>query len=166
MRDFKIVAVAYEEDMQKKILPALVNKVKTTEETVMHFGGAFDENKISEKLKKVRSVLEEKQQNLGVVVFDSLKYDPSKPAQYDNLFFDINSFAKEFDITIIVLLQYPKIYPSLSLQNFQAEYGKDGGIEQDIELLISVEHLHPDKLVERVLKNRCGGIGNYLIDVS
>ena len=114
MRDFKIVAVAYEEDMQKKILPALVNKVKTTEETVMHFGATFDENKIREKLKEVRSVLEEKQQNLGVVVFDSLKYDPSKPAQYDNLFFDINSFAKEFDITIIVLLQYPKIYPSLS----------------------------------------------------
>ncbi len=165
MRDFRIVAVAYEEDMQKKILPALVNKVKTTEETVMHFGATFDENKVREKLKKVRSVLEEKQQNLGVVVFDSLEYDPSKPAQYDDLFFELFSFAREFDITVIVMLRHTKTYDSLNLCDFQGEYGKDNGIEQDIELLISVEHLHPNKLMARVLKSRCGGMGNYLINL-
>lgn len=165
MRDFRIVAVAYAENIQKRILPALVNKVKTTEETVMHFGATFDENKIREKLKEVRSVLEEKQQNLGVVVFDSLKYNPNVPEQYDDLFFELFSFAREFDITIIVMLRHIKTYDSLNLCDFQGEYGKDNGIEQDIELLISVEHLHPDKLVARVLKSRCGGIGNYLVSI-
>lgn len=171
MRNFRIVAVAYEENTPenerfvRKTVGSLAMKIKSPEETVMHFGSNFDKKKIREKLEKVREVCEKKEQNLGVVVFESLKYNPGNPQEYDVLFCDIGSFAREFEITFVVLLRYEKIYYSLTLRDFQAEYGLDGGIEPDIELLISLEPMHPNKFVARVLKNRCGDTGNYLADI-
>lgn len=170
MRNFRIVAMAYEQTTPenertiKKITSSLVMKIKSPEETVMLFGSNFDEKKIRGKLEEVREVCEKKEQNLGVVVFDSLKYNSGIPQEYDALFSDIGRFARKFNITFVVLLRYDKSYYSLTLRDFQAEYGYDGGIEQDIELLISLEPMHPDKFVARVLKNRCGNTGNYLVN--
>ncbi len=171
MRNFRIVAVAYQkntpinENVVRGAVGSLVTRIKSPEEKVMYFRSQLDEEKTREKLDKVRVVCEKKEENIGVVVFESLKYNPSNPQEYDYLFYEISTIAKEFDITFVVLLRYEKSYYYLGLRDFQAEYGKDGGIEQDIELLISAEPLHPDKYVARVLKNRCGNIGNYLIDV-
>ncbi|MBR5321679.1 MAG: hypothetical protein IKU41_07560 [Clostridia bacterium] len=171
MRNFRIVAMAYEETTPenerniRKAVNSLVMKIKSPEETVMLFGSNFDEKKIKEKLEEVREVCEKKEQNLGVVVFKSLKYNPANPQEYDLLFCDLGRFAREYEITFVVLLQYDKPYYSLDLQDFQAEYGYDGGIEQDIELLISLEPMHPDSFVARVLKNRCGSTGNYLAEI-
>lgn len=171
MRDFRIVAVAYQkntpinENIVRGAVDSLVSKMKSPEETVMVFRCQLDEEKTREKLDIVRATCEKQVENLGVVVFESLKYNPSNPQEYDYLFYEISTIAKEFDITFVILLQYEKSYYYLGLRDFQAEYGKDGGIEQDIELLISAEPLYPDKYVARVLKNRCGNIGNYLIDV-
>lgn len=171
MRNFRIVAMAYEETTPeneriiKKITNSLVMKIEYPDESGVRFSGDFNEEKIREKLEEVREVCEKKEQNLGVVVFESLKYNPGNPQEYDVLFCDIGRFAREFEITFVVLLRYEKIYYTLTLRDFQAEYGLDAGIEQDIELLISLEPMHPNKFVARVLKNRCGDTGNYLADI-
>lgn len=171
MRNFRIVAMAYEETTPenerniKKITNSLVMKIEYPDESVIHFSGNFNEEKIKEKLKQIQILCEGKEHNFGVVVFDSLKYNPANPQEYDLLFCDLGRFAREYEITFVVVLQYDKPYYSLTLQDFQAEYGLDAGIEQDIELLISLEPMHPDKFVARVLKNRCGSTGNYLADI-
>lgn len=171
MRNFRIVAMAYEETTPenerniKKITNSLVMKIEYAEESKVYFSGIFNEERILEKLEQIRMLCEDKNHNLGVVVFDSLKYNPANPQEYDLLFCDLGRFAREYEITFVVLLQYDKPYYSLDLQDFQAEYGYDGGIEQDIELLISLEPMHPEKYVARVLKNRCGDTGNYLAEI-
>lgn len=170
MRNFRIVAVAYEENTPeneriiRKITASLVREIEYPDETVVHFAGDFNEEKIVEKLEQVRMLCEGKEQNLGIVVFESLKYNPSNPQEYDLLFCDLGRFARELEITFVVLLRYEKSYYSMTLREFQAEYGEDGGIEQDIELLISLEPIHPNNFVARVLKNRCGNTGNYLVE--
>lgn len=171
MRNFRIVAMAYEETTPeneriiKKITASLVMKIEYPDETIIHFTGHFDEEKIKEKLEQVRMLCHRDDQGLGVIVFESLKYNPSNPQEYDDLFYEMGCFARDFSITFVVLLRYEKSYYPMTLHEFQAEYGTDGGIEQDIELLISLEPMHPNKFVARVLKNRCGDIGNYLVDV-
>ena len=115
MRNFRIVAVAYKqttsenEKLVRASVGSLVMKIKSPEETVMHFSGNFDEEKVREKLEKVRTVCETKEQNLGVVVFDFFKYNPQKPQEYDCLFYEIAAVAKELDITFVVLLRYKKV---------------------------------------------------------
>lgn len=171
MRNFRIVAMAYEETTPenerviRKITNSLVMKIEYAEESKVYFSGNFNEEKIREKFKQIQILCEGKEHNFGVVVFDSLKYNPANPQEYDLLFCDLGRFAREYEITFVVLLQYDKPYYSLDLQDFQAEYGYDGGIEQDIELLISLEPMHPDSFVARVLKNRCGSTGNYLAEI-
>ena len=149
----------------RKITNSLVMKIEYAEESKVYFSGIFNVERILEKLEQIRMLCEDKNHNLGVVVFDSLKYNPANPQEYDLLFCDLGRFAREYEITFVVLLQYDKPYYSLDLQDFQAEYGYDGGIEQDIELLISLEPMHPNKFVARVLKNRCGSTGNYLAEI-
>lgn len=171
MRNFRIVAMAYKQNIPKnertikKITDSLVMEIESPDETSIYFAGDFDEQKIRDNLDQIYMLCACSNQNLGVVVFDSLKYNPDKPQEYDALFCDMGILARELEITFVVLLPYGKDYSSLTLQDFQAEYGYDGGIEQDIELLISLEPMHPDSFVARVLKNRCGSTGNYLAEI-
>lgn len=171
MRNFRIVAMAYEkatpenERNIKRITNSLVMKIEYPDESVVYFSEDFNEEKIIEKLEQLRMLFEGEEHNLGVVVFDSLKYNPANPQEYDLLFCDLGRIARELNITFVVLLRLEKIFYPLSLCDFQAEYGYDGGIEQDIELLISLEPMHPDSFVARVLKNRCGSTGNYLAEI-
>lgn len=171
MRNFRIVAMAYEETTPenerniKKITNSLVMKIEYPDESVIYFSGNFNEEKIRGKLEQIRMLCEDKNHNLGVVVVDSLKYNPANPREHDEIFYEMGFFAREFNITFVVLLRLEKIFYPLSLCHFQAEYGYDGGIEQDIELLISLEPMHPDSFVARVLKNRCGSTGNYLAEI-
>ena len=63
MRNFRIVAMAYEETTPeneriiKKITASLVMKIEYPDETIIHFPGHFDEEKIKEKLEQVSNMV-------------------------------------------------------------------------------------------------------------
>lgn len=63
-------------EISRKITASLVMKIEYPDETIIHFTGHFDEEKIKEKLEQVRMLCQRDDQSLGVIVFGTLKYNP------------------------------------------------------------------------------------------
>lgn len=91
------------------------------------------------------------------VLVTRLKYDINKPAEYDQLFGRVYNAVKKTDIAVIVLLECQESKEHFTLQDFQCEYGTDGGLEMFFDLII-VEEENKGEIKTRILKNKCGGI--------
>lgn len=91
------------------------------------------------------------------VLVTRLKYDINKPAEYDQLLGRVYNAVKKTDIAVIVLLECQESKEHFTLQDFQCEYGTDGGLEMFFDLII-VEEENKGEIKTRILKNKCGGI--------
>ena len=91
------------------------------------------------------------------VVVTRLKYDVNKPAEFDQLLGRAHNAIKKTDMALIVLLECDKVSGVFNLQDFQCEYGTDGGLEMFFDLIV-VEEENEGKIKTRILKNKSGGI--------
>lgn len=68
-----------------------------------------------------------------------LKYDINKPAEYDHLLGRVYIAVKNTDIAVIVLLECQESKEHFTLQDFQCEYGTDGGLKMFFDLIVVEE---------------------------
>ena len=94
------------------------------------------------------------------VLVTRLKYDINKPAEYDQLLGRVYNAVKKTDMALIVLLECDKKSEVFNLQDFQCEYGTDGGLEMFFDLIV-VEEENEGKIKTRILKNKCGGLYDF-----
>jgi hypothetical protein len=89
-----------------------------------------------------------------------LKYDINKPAEYDQLLGRVYNAVKNTDIAVIVLLECEENKSCFTLQDFQCEYGTDGGLEMFFDLIIVEEETERD-ITTCILKNKCGEVDSF-----
>ena len=134
------------------------SKYKVEQQMCLYFDETLDESGIKQKLNEFKQGSKNKKKKTKYIVFQSLEYDMSNPQEYSELFSNVNSFAKEQNITIVILLKHPILFDyTLALNDFKTEH---------IDLLILVEQLWPDHNVARVIKNSCGNVGNFIMEVK
>ncbi len=156
MRDYKMIALAYNkwsEGRGEDSIEMLID----AENGFLQADDRFIWCRKSKLLDDLKRYAKNNHEMDNCVLVTRLKYDINKPAEYDQLLGRVYNTVKKTDIAIIVLLECQETKAHFTLQDFQCEYGTDGGLEMFFDLIV-VEEENKGKIKTRILKNKCGGL--------
>ena len=156
MRDYKMIALAYNkwsEGRGEDSIEMLID----AENGFLQKGDKLIWSRKTKLLDDLKKHAENNTEQNNCVLVTRLKYDINKPAEYDQLLGRVYNAVKKTDIAVIVLLECQESKEHFTLQDFQCEYGTDGGLEMFFDLII-VEEENKGEIKTRILKNKCGGI--------
>ena len=159
MRDYKMIALAYNkwcEGRGEDSIEMLID----AENGFLKKGDRFIWSRKSKLLEDLKCYAKNNHEMENCVVVTRLKYDVNKPAEYDQLLGRAYNAIKNTDIAVVVLLECQERKNEFTLQDFQCEYGTDGGLEMFFDLII-VEEENKREIKTRILKNKCGGLYTF-----
>ena len=154
MRKYKMIALAY--NGASTSIDAF-DEVFDSSNGFLQEGDKLILSRKTKLLDDLKKHAENNTEQNNYVLVTRLKYDINKPAEYDQLFGRVYNAVKKTDIAVIVLLECQESKEHFTLQDFQCEYGTDGGLEMFFDLII-VEEENKGEIKTRILKNKCGGI--------
>lgn len=98
------------------------------------------------------------------IYFPHIRLEKYTNEDFENMIFEMKQISRKFDVDVVILFKHksPKIH--LTIKDFQRKYGAAGGIEQNLDVIISVELTGYRKSVVKVLKNKFGGLSEHYID--
>ena len=156
MRDYKMIALAYNkwsEGRGEDSIEMLID----AENGFLQADDRFIWSRKSKLLEDLKCYAKNNHEMENCVVVTRLKYDVDKPAEFDQLLGRAHNAIKKTDMALIVLLECDKVSGVFNLQDFQCEYGTDGGLEMFFDLIV-VEEENEGKIKTRILKNKSGGL--------
>lgn len=156
MRDYKMIALAYNkwsEGRGEDSIEMLID----AENGFLQADDRFIWCRKSKLLDDLKECVKNSGSQNNCVVVTRLKYDVDKPEEFDRLLGRAHNAIKKTDMVLIVLLECDKESEVFNLQDFQCEYGTDGGLEMFFDLII-VEEENKGEIKTRILKNKSGGI--------
>lgn len=156
MRDYKMIALAYNKSSESKGEKSL-DKLLDSANGFFKKGDNFIWSRKSKLLYDLKACVENNMAQDGCVFVTRFKYSVNKPAEYDQLLGRVYNAAKKTDVAVIVLLECQETKDYFTLQDFQCEYGADGGLEMFFDLIVVEEEIERD-ITTYILKNKCGGI--------
>ena len=156
MRDYKMIALAYNKWSEGNGGGA-IEKLIDSENGFLQKGDSFIWSRKSRLLEDLGKYAESKLGTENNVFVTKLKYSTDRPAEFDQLLGRVHNIVKKTGMALIVLLECEKADEVFSLQDFQCEYGTDGGLEMLFDLIIAEEE-NEEKIITRILKNKCGGL--------
>ena len=154
MRDYKMIALAYNVASESKGTNTL-DKLIDGANGFLQAGDRFIWSRKTKLLDDLKDCAENSESQDCCVFMTRLKYDINKPEEYDQLLGKVYNAIKSTDIAVIVLLECQQHKNHFTLQDFQCEYGTDGGLEMFFDLIV-VEEENDGKIKTRILKNKCG----------
>ena len=156
MRDYKMLALAYNKWSEGKGESSF-DKLCDSANGFLQEGDKLIWSRKSKLLEDLKRYAKNNHEKENCVVVTRLKYDVDKPAEFDRLIGRAHNAIKKTDMALIVLLECDKEAAAFNLQDFQCEYGTDGGLEMFFDLII-VEEENKREIKSRILKNKSGGI--------
>ena len=156
MRDYKMIALAYNKSSESKGENSIEILIDG-ENGFLKKGDRFIWSRKSKLLEDLKCYAKNNHEMENCVVVTRLKYDVDKPAEFDQLLGRAHNAIKKTDMALIVLLECDKVSGVFNLQDFQCEYGTDGGLEMFFDLIIVEEETERD-ITTCILKNKCGGL--------
>lgn len=154
MRKYKMIALVYNEASTS--IDAF-DEVFDSSNGFLQADDRFIWSRKTKLLDDLKKHAENNTEQNNCVLVTRLKYDINKPAEYDQLLGRVYNAVKKTDIAVIVLLECQESKEHFTLQDFQCEYGTDGGLEMFFDLII-VEEENKGEIKTRILKNKCGVI--------
>lgn len=154
MRDYKMIALAYNkwsEGRGEDSIEMLID----AENGFLQADDRFIWSRKSKLLEDLKCYAKNNHEMENCVVVTRLKYDVNKPAEFDRLIGRAHNVIKKTDMALIVLLECDKEAAVFNLQDFQCEYGTDGGLEMFFDLIVVQEETKEESKI-RILKNKCG----------
>lgn len=159
MRDYKMIALAYNkwrEGRGEDSIEMLID----AENGFLQVDDRFIWSRKSKLLEDLKRYAKNNHEMENSVVVTRLKYDVNKPAEFDQLLGRAHNAIKKTDMALIVLLECDKVSGVFNLQDFQCEYGTDGGLEMFFDLIIVEEETERD-ITTCILKNKCGEVDSF-----
>lgn len=156
MRKYKMIALAYNTVSEGKGESSF-DKLCDSANGFLQADDRFIWSRKSKLLEDLKCYAKSNHEMENCVVATRLKYDVNKPAEFDQLLGRAHNAMKKTDMALIVLLECDKESEVFNLQDFQCEYGTDGGLEMFFDLII-VEEENKGEIKTRILKNKSGGI--------
>lgn len=156
MRDYKMIALAYNKWSEGKGEDS-IEMLIDAENGFLQADDRFIWSRKSKLLEDLKCYAKNNHEMENYVVVTRLKYDVDKPAEFDRLLGRAHNAIKKTDMALIVLLDCQESKEHFTLQDFQCEYGTDGGLEMFFDLII-VEEENKREIKTRILKNKSGGI--------
>ena len=157
MRKYKMIALAYNEASTS--IDAF-DKVFDSANGFLQDGDKLIWSRKTKLLDDLKRYAKNNHEMENCVVVTRLKYDVNKPAEFDQLIGRAHNAIKKTDMALIVLLECDKVSGVFNLQDFQCEYGTDGGLEMFFDLIIVEEETERD-ITTCILKNKCGGLYDF-----
>lgn len=154
MIDYKMIALAYNESSGGKGECSL-DKLLDSGNGFLRKDDKFIWSRKTKLLDDLKDCTKNNPETDNCVFVTRLKYDINQPAKYDQLLGEVYNTIRNTDIAVIVLLECEENKDSFTLQDFQCEYGTDGGVEMFFDLIVAEEE-NEEKIKTRILKNRCG----------
>ncbi len=154
MRKYKMIALAYNEASTSV---DAFDKVLDSSNGFLQAGDKLVWSRKAKLLDDLKKCAENNTEQNNCVLVTRLKYDINKPAEYDQLLGRAYNAIKNTDIAVVVLLECQERKNEFTLQDFQCEYGTDGGLEMFFDLIV-VEDKNKGGFKTRILKNKCGGL--------
>jgi hypothetical protein len=157
MRKYKMIALAY--NGASTSIDAF-DEVFDSSNGFLQEGDKLILSRKTKLLDDLKKHAENNTEQNNCVLVTRLKYDINKPAEYDQLLGRVYNAIKKTDMALIVLLECDKEASVFNLQDFQCEYGTDGGLEMFFDLIV-VEEENEGKIKTRILKNKFGGLDSF-----
>ena len=154
MRDYKMIALAYNEASTSV---DAFDKVFDSANGFLQKGDKLIWSRRTKLLDDLKVCAENSGSQNNCVFVTRLKYDINKPAEYDQLLGRVYNAVKNTDVAVIVLLECEENKSCFTLQDFQCEYGTDGGLEMFFDLIV-VQEENEMGITTCILKNKCGGL--------
>ena len=156
MRDYKMIALAYNVASESKGTNTL-DKLIDAENGFLQAGDRFIWSRKTKLLDDLKKCTISNPETDNCVFVTRLKYDINKTEEYDQLLGRVYNAIKSTDIAVIVLLECQQHKNHFTLQDFQCEYGTDGGLEMFFDLIVAEEE-NEVEIKTHILKNKCGGL--------
>ena len=156
MCDYKMTALAYNRISDSKG-EAVLDRFFNSENGFVNAGDSVFISRYTKILTDIEKIKTTCRVDRNVTVLFHVKYDFHKPTQHDLLLGEICNEIKDTNIKVVVFLEFQQLREFCDLQDFQCDYGTDGGLEQFFSLIIA-EQEYIDFAEVRILKNKFGGL--------
>ncbi len=157
MRKYKMIALAYNEANRTD---DSFDEVLDREYGFLQEGDKFIWSRKTKLLYDLKECAENNTEQNSCVYVTWLRYDVNQPSEYDQFLGEVYNIIKNTGIGIIVFLECQQHKNHFTLQDFQCEYGTDGGLEMFFDLIIA-EEIKGEETEVCILKNKNGGLYTF-----